>query len=389
MSQEEDRQLEEGQEEGTCGNNEAEGAASAPKFSVSNVTRVEDRIIGFLNKLEIRMFKIIRSDGFPLLLYTVAMCLACCSVPWLPLLETRTASFGIAWGICSDRHKNVADEHAGAQNSPDGDKIWRNTHYTYNSEFTFLARNHWLSAAVLLVSLSVHLWWLFGSPHRLATAPEARHLDRKLGSFFGVQLLADFVIATIGPLSYCSGSVPVYRIFNVLGMTMKAMVSMQATNLLSHRYLIERAQIMTTAIAEGGQDEGWLSLKNLDAAIIWEVRIMVSAGICAMSYFFDERLASGLAAVVTVPLVCADLIFSVVITYKFLEPLLSTLKVTKNIDSVARQRLQRTKRLNVMGVAVLTVCSSLLYSNAFIVLLKGAFGDVSWWKSFWLNQMVS
>ena len=73
---------------------------------------------------------------------------------------------------------------------------------------------------------------------------------------------------------------------------------------------------------------------------------------------FDLRAALAVGAVMTTFVLITDAIFSVIVTYIFLKPMLEVLQAAgRNVDTFASRRLDRTKRWNFAGVFV-TVGSS-------------------------------
>jgi hypothetical protein len=102
---------------------------------------------------------------------------------------------------------------------------------------------HWFNSAALLVSLLCFLTWIFLSPPH---TDEAASLDRKLGSYYGVQFLASlFVTAT--HMTNCTASPLLALLLFCGGLLGSVVVSVMVTNLLCHRYLMERENAMNGA----------------------------------------------------------------------------------------------------------------------------------------------
>jgi hypothetical protein len=79
-------------------------------------------------------------------------------------------------------------------------------------------------------------------------------------------------------------------------------------------------------------------------------------------FFFKAALAVG--AVLTTFVLITDAIFSVIVTYIFLQPMLEVLRAAGgNIHTEASRRLERTKWWNFAGVLVTVLSSTVLYVN--------------------------
>jgi hypothetical protein len=103
--------------------------------------------------------------------------------------------------------------------------------------------------------------WLFCSPHmshsagssitgpaprpagRSDTADEDSDLDRKLGSYYFLQLVANIIVASSGMFN-CQSDDLVAKFCLGVNLLVWAMFSIIGTNLLSHRYLFEKAKTM-------------------------------------------------------------------------------------------------------------------------------------------------
>jgi hypothetical protein len=86
---------------------------------------------------------------------------------------------------------------------------------------------------------------------------------------------------------------------------------------------------------------------------------------------FDLWLAVAVGASVIPVILITDAIFSVIVTFIFLEPILDVLQATRGaMQTAAKGRLERTKRWNFAGLVLTVVSSTALYLHvtAFYVL---------------------
>jgi hypothetical protein len=97
---------------------------------------------------------------------------------------------------------------------------------------------HWLNSLALVVTYGGFLLWLFRSPHMASV--EAAHLDRTCGSFFTLNLLANFFI-TGTSLNNCTDGT-VFKIMLSTYVLAGSGMSICGCNILCHRYLIEKAK---------------------------------------------------------------------------------------------------------------------------------------------------
>jgi hypothetical protein len=87
-------------------------------------------------------------------------------------------------------------------------------------------------------------------------------------------------------------------------------------------------------------------------------------GISMIVTLYDFRAGYLAAAMITMFILFTDAIFSVIVTYIFLKPVLEVLRASGNlVHTVASRRLERTKRWNFAGVLVTVGSSTVLYIN--------------------------
>jgi hypothetical protein len=79
---------------------------------------------------------------------------------------------------------------------------------------------------------------------------------------------------------------------------------------------------------------------------------------------FDLRAANAVCAVIATFILITDAIFSVIVTYIFLKPMLEALQAAGGkVHTAGSKRLERTKRWNFAGVLVAVGSSTVLYVN--------------------------
>jgi hypothetical protein len=82
---------------------------------------------------------------------------------------------------------------------------------------------------------------------------------------------------------------------------------------------------------------------------------------------FDTRLGFAVAAAITLFILITDTIFSVIVTFIFLKPILDLLQVARGtVRTAAKQRLERTKRWNFAGLILTVVSSTALYLHVIV-----------------------
>jgi hypothetical protein len=325
----------------------------------------------------------LRQKSFPLASFAFMLLVSTILVASEVLFMTATLSYQEAERVCEIRRESVFPTLSGDQQE--------------SNEFgsnTGLFPRIVCELAMLAASLTGLFFWLFGSPHCPA---KAAALDRKLGSFFGFNYLGSLFTIAFGNMNICTSSKTMYLTTNLLYLAMCIGIGLVGTNLLCHRYLLERAIIMNNITTNGarsppGKDQGgWFSLESLQVSFIWEIRTLVVSGIILVVYVVNPRAGLGAGAVICSFILVTDVVFSILITYIFLKPLLEVLETGSGqvVTGSAARRLQRTKRWNFAGVAVAVGSSTVLYldfiawsgSNAFVK-------EYTLHRSSWGNPMT-
>jgi hypothetical protein len=104
---------------------------------------------------------------------------------------------------------------------------------------------------------------------------------------------------------------------------------------------------------------------------------------------FDMQAAMAVCAVIATFILVTDAIFSVIVTYIFLKPMLEILQAAGGIvDTEASRRLGRTKRWNFAGVLVTVGSSTVLYVNLIAFFMLGSLRQYSLHRTVWGNPFT-
>ncbi len=86
---------------------------------------------------------------------------------------------------------------------------------------------------------------------------------------------------------------------------------------------------------------------------------------------FDLWLGIVMAAVIIPFILITDVIFSVIVTFIFLKPILNVLQAAgKTMKTVSKRRLEHTKRWNFAGLILTVVSSTALYLHVIATFVK-------------------
>ena len=104
----------------------------------------------------------------------------------------------------------------------------------------------------------------------------------------------------------------------------------------------------------------------------------------------DLRAAIAVSAAITTFVLVTDAIFSAIVTYIFLKPMLEVLQAAGgNVRTAACRRLERTKRWNFAGVLVTVGSSTVLYVNLIAYFVLTTLRQHSLNRSVWGNPFTS
>jgi hypothetical protein len=115
--------------------------------------------------------------------------------------------------------------------------------------------------------------------------------------------------------------------------------------------------------------------------------LMPPVGINLVVSIFDLRVAMGVSTVIIFLVSVTDAIFSVIVTFIFLKPMLEVLRAGK-VSTAGSRRLDRTKRWNFLGVFVTVMSSTVLYLNLIAFFLLTMFNQHSLNHSVWGNPFT-
>jgi hypothetical protein len=108
--------------------------------------------------------------------------------------------------------------------------------------------------------------------------------------------------------------------------------------------------------------------------------IVITIGVAV----FDLQAAMAVAAVIVTFVLVTDAIFSVIVTYIFLKPVLEVLQAAGgNVRTEASRRLGRAKRWNFAGVLVTVGSSTVLYVNMLAYFILAFLREHSLNRSVW------
>jgi len=168
--------------------------------------------------------------------------------------------------------------------------------------------------------------------------------------------------------------------------------SIVGTNFLCHRYLLEKANVMSTQIS---YDSEWSRTKTkVENYLKWEMRTLILLFISFLLFFIhtmtnneknetyeDKYTGVELAAHIVlstqiVVVMILDLFVSIFLTVVFLRPLLELLDRGRSAsNSEAYIQIRRTKIFTLCGALLAVTSSSLLYINLLVWYLWGYVHD--------------
>ena len=162
----------------------------------------------------------------------------------------------------------------------------------------------------------------------------------------------------------------VYVVLDGLGLLVGYGIGGVGTNLLCHRFLLERAKTMVTKIMEAQDDQstGFFTLSKLESALKWEVRSLAICPVVIIAFMIGfESLAFVMLGLFAFSLLMTHLAFSVIVTMIFIRPLMMVLSIKTSNKSDMDKRLQRTIRWTSAGTSVTVVFSSLACECALVL----------------------
>lgn len=250
-----------------------------------------------------------------------------------------------------------------------------------------LLPSHYFSTFSTFVSLASFLIWLFYSPY--IALVDAEGLDRKLGCYYAVNLVGNALM--LGLYSFgCTSNQEQADIMFLIASALTFGVSIIGTNILSHRYMLEKANIMVKLINED-EDPSIQWLAKLESSLVWEIRSLGMVVLGCVALPFSNAAAEVITGLASIVVVLMDSAFSAMITAVFLRPVMRVLSDGGRSMRKAEgyKKLQQTKRMTLAGTVLTVASSSLLYINIFLQMTAGIPEEGSvFWSSPWLNPVV-
>jgi hypothetical protein len=182
-----------------------------------------------------------------------------------------------------------------------------------------------------------------------------------LGSFFAVQFVGNAAMTMLS-FANCTDNVIMYKIILVPYGFFFYVVKIIVTNLLCHRYLLERAKIVNIRGNDDVKYDFAKKLRNLETLFKWEIRLLPLQIFGAVIGPFHSDLGFLFGAVGTLLVFVCDTLFSVTATYVFQQPLLQILAIARQRrqTSVVYQRLQKVASHAFVGTSVAVWSSTIL-----------------------------
>ncbi len=128
---------------------------------------------------------------------------------------------------------------------------------------------------------------------------------------------------TMLSFSNCTDNVIGYKIILVPYAFFFYGVKIIGTNLLCHRYLLERAKIVNIRGNDNVKHAFAKKLRNLETLFKWEIRLLAFPILGAVIGTFHSKLGFLCGAMGTLLVFVCDTLFSVTVTYVFQEPIAS------------------------------------------------------------------
>jgi hypothetical protein len=159
-----------------------------------------------------------------------------------PLILTGAASFGAAREECYAKTVVRLKGNFLDVDSPRYDSNWTEEDNFDDAADRRLFPIHRFNSISTVMSLFGFGVWLFCSPHN---SDVAKDLDRTLGSYFALQWLANLLVLASSLANTCTSSTSAGTIGLLVNLFVSFSLSIIGTNLLCHRYLYEKARVMT------------------------------------------------------------------------------------------------------------------------------------------------
>ena len=203
-----------------------------------------------------------------------------------------------------------------------------------------------------------------------------------------MQFAGAILAAMMHCFNTCTTSVTVFHASYIFGSIFGSLgISIIFTNLLSHRYMLQRATIISEVSAMEAEEH---NLEKLNRLFMVEVRAVPFAFVCPIVFYgvgvVGGLVASNLFFMVTL---MTDGAFTFSVTRVFLRPVLAVLHMAQGqVKTAASERLKRTKWLNLVGVGTVVLSSSVLYIHLIAHYTLYYVGSPILFSSSWGNPEV-
>jgi hypothetical protein len=239
----------------------------------------------------------IRQDSYPKRCTIVALAFLAGLLFSVPFLATGKSSTQEVNEVCEARY------------------AFDNNMEDYATSFVF-PMHFWTCAAISMSLFGFAVWMLYSPHHTLL----GRTLDRKLGSYCIMRLFSNMVVSSV-QLSKCTTSETAAMVANTINLFVYWGCTIIGSNLLLHRYLLEKADVMCTRVMQGqeAQSRWLLPLEKLKRAFNWEIRVIYLVPIALPFYLAGEvTVAVSIGGIGGVAFLATDAVFSVMVTAIFL-----------------------------------------------------------------------
>jgi hypothetical protein len=232
----------------------------------------------------------------------------------LPLVVTGETSLREAESTCRERLAEVLSARFESEANMSG-KEWKFD----NMAQRYLLPAHFFNMASTTVSSFGFVVWLYCSPHMERDID----LDRKLGTYVIIRLLGN-VLVNGAAVWRCSTSPIVFGVMQTIDLVSTFGFAM-LTNLLCHRYLLEKASTLTRLFQTNRNDSAPPWLEKLGISLRWEMRSqLLTLGI--LTRFIDARVSHAFGILFCLMSFITDGVFSVLVTVIFLRPIVGVMR---------------------------------------------------------------
>jgi hypothetical protein len=221
-------------------------------------------------------------------------------------------------------------------------------------------------------------------------------LGKKIVFYYACQSVVN-LLSTFGSVAVnCSSSAIAFVVLFLCTTGVKVLFSILATNLLAHRYLLEKAHIVSQIYDERGWRRRMKYLRNALKAEVFSLLAYPLLGtfLCPLLFLAWDiwaRMLSFYIILCFLPLTITDVLFSAVLVHTFVQPITASVRVAvaaqpePHLRPKGLAKLKITYRNALLGSALCVVSSTFLYVN---IILSFIFPIVFNTTSIWININV-